>query len=86
MKKLALVALLACLVIAPIGCRALMVGTAIGYDAFIALVDPVDSGHFWSDFGDYLDGSAKSMRRNMKDIHRTFDRYFMLYDWDDPTL
>ena len=86
MKNLCLVALVLCVAIAPMGCRALMVGTEAGYQAVVAVVDPVDSGHFWTDFGDYLKESGQSMRSNLKSFHKSFDRHFMLYDWDDPTL
>ena len=86
MKKLCLVLLVLCVTIAPMGCRALMIGTEAGYQAVVAVIDPVDSGHFWTDFGDYLEESGKSMRGNLKSLHKTFDRHFMLYDWDDPTL
>ncbi|HET6201819.1 MAG TPA: hypothetical protein VFI25_03325 [Planctomycetota bacterium] len=26
------------------------------------------------------------MRRDLNSVHRTFDRYFLNYDWEDPYL
>ena len=86
MKKLCLVVLLLCIVIAPMGCRALMIGTEAGYQAVVGVIDPVDSGHFWTDFGDYLKNAGSSVRNNLGDFHQSFDRHFLLHDWEDPTL
>ena len=61
-----------------------MMGTATGYQAVVSVVDPVDSGHFWSDFGDYLTSAGNSMRNNLTSIHKSIDRHFLLHDWDDP--
>jgi hypothetical protein len=85
MKKLGLVMLLLVIAFAPMGCRALMIGTEAGYQAVVAVIDPVDSGHYWSDFGDYLKSAGNSTRKNLAAIHKSFDHYFMLHDWDDPT-
>lgn len=86
MKKLALVVILLAVALAPVGCRAVMLGTQAVYQAGVALIDPVDSGHFWEEFGDYLKNAGRSLRNNLRSLHRTFDRHLMLYDWDDPTL
>ncbi len=86
MKKLVMIVLLLAMVIAPMGCRAFMVGGEAIYMSGVAVVDPVDSGTFWEDFGDYLDSAGKSMRTNLREVHRGLDHYFMLHDWDDPSL
>jgi len=87
MKKLCLVAIVLVIAVTPLmGCRALMMGTAAGWQAVVGVIDPVDSGHFWSDFGDYLSGAGNAMRKNLTRIHQTLDHHFLLYDWEDPSL
>lgn len=86
MKKLVISLLLVAITIVPMtGCRAVMVGSEAVWQAGTALIDPVDQDGFWEDWGDYLDSSSTAMRKNLRRIHRSFDRYVMLHDWDDPT-
>lgn len=85
MSKMVLGLLLACMVLAPLGCRAVMIGSSAVWQAGTAVIDPFDQDGFWDSWGDYLDSSSQSMRNKMESLHRSFDRHFMLHDWDDPT-
>ncbi len=40
----------------------------------------------WDFWKDNASGVVKSQRRNLNHIHRSLDRHFLNYDWDDPYL
>ncbi|MBL8696131.1 MAG: hypothetical protein JNJ88_18700 [Planctomycetes bacterium] len=40
----------------------------------------------WDFWKDNAAGVVKSQRRNAHHIHRSLDRHFLNYDWDDPYL
>ncbi|MFN0207022.1 MAG: hypothetical protein ACKVS6_12035 [Planctomycetota bacterium] len=40
----------------------------------------------WDFWKDNVAGVAKSQRYHMHKIHRSLDRHFLNYDWDNPYL
>lgn len=49
--------------------------------------EPNDTlGGWWDDMENDFHKSWRAMGRDIKRTHRTFDRVFLNYDWEDPYL
>ena len=49
--------------------------------------EPNDTfGSWWDDMASDFHHSWRAMGRDIRKAHRTFDRVFLNYDWEDPYL
>jgi hypothetical protein len=57
---------------------------ALGVKSVAQLRNEYDTQQYWSFWRDNLNGKFSSFGRGFSNIHETFDRHFMNYDWGQP--
>ncbi len=57
---------------------------AAGIKSVQELRNDYESQRYWAFWRDNLHGKWDSLGRRLSNLHQTFDRHFMSYDWDEP--
>jgi hypothetical protein len=56
----------------------------LGIKSVEQLRNEYDTQRYWAFWRDNLHGKWSSLGSGLSNIHETFDRHFMNYDWDAP--